>query len=744
MGKEPGGRAGDAWGGFAAMLVALPSAIGYGLAVVKALPGQEGKGALMGLLGVIAVGLVASLMGGARRLISAPCGPAAAVLGALGLELSRGGLAPERILLCLGHVGHHGAGLLGAVLQFAYGAVGGGKLIKFIPYPVVAGYLSGVGIVLFATYVPKFLGTPDGMHPWVGLVAPGTWQVPGVLVGLATIAGMVFGPRLTRRVPGVVLGLGAGLVTYALLGISDHELRSLEGNHLVIGAVKASPSDLAASFGDRWRAFGGLSAADLGLLVVPAITLSVLLSIDTLKTCVVVDALTRSRHDSNRVLRGQGLGNLASSLLGGMPGAGTMGATLVNINSGGTTPRAGVLEGVFALLAFVLFGGFLPGLPNLVAWIPKAALAGIIMVVSFRMIDRHSLDLLKHRTTVLDFVVITAVVLTAATVSLIAASGVGLALAIMLFIREQIRGSVVRLKVAGNRVSSRRSRHAGQAAVLQEKGAQATVCELQGPLFFGTTDQLFSILEEDLKTCRYLVLDLKRVTSVDYTAAHMLEQIESMFTDRGAFLLFSSMPATLPTGTDLQAYFDHLGLVKRERNVRVFDEADDAIEWYEDRILEEAGLGEDVSAPPLDLGDFDLFRELDPEAMASLAGAVDGRSLKAGEAAFRRGDAGDEVFLIRRGRVEILLPLGGGRNHHVATFSRQGFFGDMAFLDKGTRSADAVAVKETDLFVLSRRRFDELSRRHPALGAIVFARLARILAHRLRQTDAELQALEGA
>jgi len=739
MGKEPGGRAGDAWGGFAAMLVALPSAIGYGLAVVKALPGQEARGALMGLLGVIAIGLVASAMGGARRLISAPCGPAAAVLGALGLELSRGGLAPEKILLCLGLVG-----LLGAVLQFAYGAIGGGKLIKFIPYPVVAGYLSGVGIVLFATYVPKFLGTPDKMHPWVGLVALWTWQVPGVLVGIATIIGMVFGPRLTKRVPGVVLGLAAGFLAYALLAFSDPEMRALKGNHLVIGAVSASPSDLAASFGDRWRALGRMGTDDLGLLVVPAITLSVLLSIDTLKTCVVVDALTRTRHDSNRVLRGQGLGNLASSVLGGMPGAGTMGATLVNINSGGTTPRAGVLEGVFALLAFVLFGGFLPGFPDLVAWVPKAALAGIIMVVSFRMVDRHSLDLLKHRTTVLDFLVILAVVVTAATVSLIAASGVGLALAIMLFIREQIRGSVVRTKVPGNKVSSKRSRPAAQVAVLQAKGAEATVCELQGTLFFGTTDQLFTILEEDLKTCRYLVLDLRKVTSVDYTAAHMLEQIEAMFTDRGAFLLFSHLPATLPTGTDLQAYFDHLGLVKRDRNVRVFDEVDDAIEWYEDRILDEAGLGEDVSAPALDLGEFELFREMDPEVMASLAGAIERRSLKSGEAAFRRGDAGDEIFLIRRGRVEILLPLGGGRNHHVATFSRQGFFGDMAFLDRGHRSADSVAVKETDLFVLSRARFDALSHRHPALGAVFFARLARILAVRLRQTDAELQALEGA
>jgi hypothetical protein len=222
----------------------------------------------------------------------------------------------------------------------------------------------------------------------------------------------------------------------------------------------------------------------------------------------------------------------------------------------------------------------------------------------------------------------------------------------------------------------------------------------------------------------------------------MLEQIEGMFTDRGAFLLFSHLPGTLPTGGDLKAYFDQLGLVKRERNVRVFEEVDDAIEWYEDRILEEAGLGEDLSAPPLDLEEFELFREMGPEAMAALAEAVEERSLKTGEAAFRLGGAGDEIFLIRRGRVEIRLPLAGGRHHTVATFSRQGFFGDMAFLDRGVRSADAIAEKKTDLFVISRARFDALSHRHPELGAVFFARLARILARRLRTTDAELRALD--
>jgi SulP family sulfate permease len=738
MGRQEGTRAGDAWGGFAAMLVALPSAVGYGLYAFQSLPGQEGRAALAGILGAIALGIVAPIFGGARHLVSAPCGPAAAVLSAYAAESLRAGASPEKVLTCIGLIG-----VLAAVLQFVYGAIGGGRLIKYIPYPVVAGYLSGVGVLLFTGYVPRLLGLPEGMTGWEGLLSPELWVVPGLVVGFVTMAGMVFGPRVTRRAPPVVVGVGAGLLAYAALGAAVPALRTLEGNALVLGAA-ASGADVAASFLDRWRSFSGIGAADLQPVLVQAITLSVLLSVDTLKTCVIVDALTLSRHDSNRELRGQGLGNFAATAVGGMPGAGTMGATLVNIHSGGTTRLSGLLAGVFALAAFALAGGLLPGLPNLLAWFPKAALAGIIMVVSARMIDRHSVALLRHRSTILDFLVILAVVVTAVGVSLLAASGVGLGLAILLFIREQIRGSVVRLKIPGNRVSSKRGRTPAQVAVLQEIGSQATLCELQGPLFFGTTDQLFALLEEDIRDARFLVLDLRRVQSVDYTAAHMLEQIESMLTARGAFLVLSNIPPTLPTGKDLRAYFDQLGLVKRDRNVRMFDEVDDAVEWVEDRILEEAGLGEDVSAPALALGDFELLQDLPDGSLAFLAEVLEERTVKRGEAVFRAGDAGDQLFLIRRGRVEIHLALEGGRRHHLATYSRHGFFGEMAFLDRGVRSADAVAAKETDLYGISRAKFDALSRRHPSLGAVFYARLAKLLSKRLRRTDAELQALEEA
>src|SRR5690606_19806893 len=135
-----------------------------------------------------------------------------------------------------------------------------------------------------------------------------------------------------------------------------------------------------------WAACSGLTWTDLRLLIPPAITLSVLLSVDTLKTCVVVDSLTHTRHDSNRTLIGQGTGNLVSALLGGMPGAGTLGATLVSVESGGRSRLSGVCEGIFVLMAALLLAQWL-------AWVPVAALAGILIVIAVRMFDWGSFQL---------------------------------------------------------------------------------------------------------------------------------------------------------------------------------------------------------------------------------------------------------------------------------------------------------------------------------------------------------------
>jgi len=732
-------RAGDIWGGFAAMLVALPSAIAFGLLIYSPLgSAYAAQGAMAGILGAVALGLVAPLFGGTPRLISAPCAPAAAVMAALVTTVigsvspeSGDAIHPDKIIVLVTLVA-----LIAGGLQFFFGAIGGGHLMKYIPYPVVAGYLSGVRVLIFLSQVPKLFGFPKGISLWEGLTSPSVWKGPGVAVGIATMAVMVLGPMVTRTIPAPILGLTAGILTYFGLGIAYPDLLSLSNNPLVIGPIGRAGGLSLDGIMARWSAMGGLNAGDVHLILIPSLTLAILLSIDTLKTCVIVDALTKSRHNSNAELRGQGLGNLASAIAGGIPGAGTMGATLININSGGATRLSSILEGVFTLAAFLLLGG-------LVAWVPLAGLAGILIVIAYRMVDPNIFLLLRQPSTIFDFVVVAAVVVTAVASNLIAAAGVGLGLAILLFVREQIRGTVVRRKSNGAHTFSKKRRLPEAIALLEQQGAKTTICELQGSLFFGTTDQLFTELETDLKTSQYVILDMRRVQSVDFTATHLLDQIEARLAERQGTLIFSHLPPNLPTGQDLQTYFDQVGLVKPTRHVKIFDELDDALEWTEDRLLEGAGLLQTGEDAPLALHEINLCKGFDRETLQALASCVEERAYETGQKIFQQGDQGDEIFLIRRGAVRIVLPLAGGRQHHLVTFGRGDFFGDMAFIDQAAvRSADAMASTPTNLYVILRARFDAVAVTHPFLDKKVFWRLAHALAIRLRQTDAELRALE--
>lgn len=714
------------------MLVALPSAIAFGVTIFAPLGERyAAQGALAGILGATALGLVASYLGGTNRLITAPCAPAAAVLSAFAIQAMQNDTPPEAILLMLAVVG-----LLCGLLQVGFGAIGVGRLIKYMPYPVVSGYLSGVGLIIILSQIPKLLGVvAKDVHLGAALTSPELWNWQGIVVGAVTAAVMVLAPRVTKLVPAAILGLASGVLAYFLLSLADRSLLAQSGNPLLIGPLGGSDAGFMEAMSARWKGIGGLDLSVFKDLLIPALTLAVLLSIDTLKTCVVLDSLTRSRHNSNRELIGQGLGNLAATLVGGIPGAGTMGATLVNMSSGAQTRRSGLIEGVLALVAFLALG-------SVIAWIPIAALAAILIVIGVRMFDVNSLHLLRSRSTILDFVVIVSVVAVAETVSLIAASGTGIALAAVLFIREKISSSSVRRKVYGNQVFSKQIRLPEERAILEQHGDQSVVFELQGSLFFGTTDQLYTAFEPELKSRNYVILDLRRVQSVDVTAAHMLELVEDMLRERGAWLLFSELPRNVPTGQNMAEYFVQIGLARPEHHAPVFDELDDALEWVENRILLEVR-----GAPPaeslLELSEIDLFRGRKQETLVELEACMEKRSLKAGERIFSLGETGDELFLIRRGAVRIMLPLGENQAHHLATFGRGDFFGEMSFLDRNERSANAVTDGDADLYVLSRARFNELTASHRMLAINLFEGLAQILAVRLRYTNTELRTLQA-
>ncbi|QRM18894.1 cyclic nucleotide-binding domain-containing protein [Dechloromonas sp. TW-R-39-2] len=722
---------GDFWGGLAAMLVALPAAIAFGVTIYSAIaPSHAALGALAGIIGATVIGLIASTLGGTDRLISAPCAPAAAVLSAFAIELTRQGVPEGNIILMLLMLG-----ILAGLFQVLFGMVGIGRLIKYIPYPVVSGYLTGVGLIIIGSQINKLLGVDGTTHWFHAIVSPWLWDWRAVAVGGATILAMSLGPSLTRKLPGTIIGIIVGITTYFVLAAQDARLFEVTGNPLIIGALGASGDGYLSSITSRWGEIGDLRLSQIAALLGSALTLAVLLSIDTLKTCVVLDQMTRSQHDPNRELVAQGIANVASSSVGGIPGAGTMGATLVNLSSGATTRASGLVEGISALVFALLLSSF-------IAWIPVATLAGILIVVGLRMIDREPLRFIQSPATVFDFGVVVTVVLVALSIGLIAASAVGVAMAILLFLREQIGGSVVRHKFYVNQMSSNWHRPESETRILEQKGDQAVIFELQGSLFFGTTQQLYAQLDPEIKTRSFIILDMKRVQSVDVTAAHLLRQVRNSLAERKALLLLSNVRENLPNGRNLREFLEQTGVTEDENSVRLFNELDSAIEWVEDRLLGEEEKAQIETEVALQLSEMELFRNRKDETLADLESRLDKRIYAAGETIYARGEPGDALYLIRRGSVRIFAPLGAGRTRHIATFGRGDFFGGLAFLDGRPRGNDAIAGTETEFYVLSLEQFNILADEHKKLAFTLLTAISRSLALRLRHADTEIAMLQ--
>ncbi len=723
------GLVGDLLGGLSSMLVALPAAIAFGLVIYAPLGSDYTSfGALAGILGTIALGLVTPLVGGTAGLISAPCAPAAAVLAAFVANfIKTAGVLPEMVPAYMAIVI-----LFAGLLQVLFSILGGGKFIKYIPYSVVTGYLSGVGVLIFLGQLPKLLGISKD-HIFSSITNPSVWNLPGLIVGVVTMLTMLFAPKFIKKIPAAILALIAGILTYGVLSLWWPTLRVLEGNALVVGPIKIGESTSIVTI--AILGFSKLKLIEfshLPLLIYTALTLAVLLSIDTLKTCVVLDVLTRSRHNSNRELFGQGMGNLMASVLFGMPGAGTSGATLVNINSGGKAPRAGFFLGLFALIGFYLF------LP-LIAWVPVAALAGILIVIAFRMVDFKSIHLVTQRSTMLDFFVIITVVITAVSTNLIAASGVGVALSILLFVRDQIHGTIIRRKSLGNTTFSKKQRSSDEFKLLHEKGERTAIFELQGSLFFGTTDQFYTEIRPIIPKVKYVILDFDRVRSVDYTACNILKQMAAQVEENGGTFILSSIPENKVGCQNIRRYFTEVGLFHVIKNKIDFVTLDEALEFVEGEILKEFGPA--IEEKVLELHEIKIFRTVDRSIVEELRKAMREAHYSDGNYIFKSGDHCDEIYFIRHGNVRIQIPMPDGGFHTLSTFKKGDFFGDMAFLDHANRSANAVASGDVLLYVLSRSEFDKCVAHRQDIAAMLFEGLSRAISHRLRQTNIELRSL---
>ncbi len=400
----------DVLGGLAAAAVVLPQSMAFGVALGSVSGAGVAGGAFAGLIGATALCLASGLAGGTRGLVSAPTGPTFVLLAGSVAQLAATGLAGSELLASLAIV----VGLSG-LAQIGIGLTGGGKLIKFIPYAVVAGFMTGSAILMFLSQL-KPLSPGEAEPSW------GAWRALPLGTAIVTLAAMQWMPRLLPAVPGTIAGLVAGTAFFqmaAVLSPYGIDASWSVGTLPTLDALTLQPQGVT------------LTALPWTLILLASAALAVLASLDTLLTSVIADVGTAARHDARKELMGQGVGHILSGIAGGMAGAGTTAATLISVKTGARRfPGVGAAVGFLSLLAF---GGPVGKL------LPISVLSGVVLHAAYGMLERDVVAWVKRKRTRPDAVIALLVTVVTVAYDLMAAVGVGVFISILLFVREQIR-----------------------------------------------------------------------------------------------------------------------------------------------------------------------------------------------------------------------------------------------------------------------------------------------------------------
>lgn len=469
---------GDFFGGLTAGIVALPLALAFGVA--------SGFGAVAGLYGAIAVGFLAALFGGTPTQVSGPTGPMSVIFAAAIVAFPG---TPSAVL---------GVVLLAGIFQIVFGLLRVGIFVRFIPYPVISGFMSGIGVIIILLQLHPLLGAASVGSPLEAIL-----RLPGVLadtnmysliLALVTMFIVFATPaRISRVVPSPLLALLGGSLLAILFQFPV----------TTIGEIPSGLPDVA---------FPLFSPALLPKIIPMALALAVLGVMDSLLTSVVADSMTKTRHDSNRELIGQGIGNIAVAFIGGLPGAGATMRTVINIKAGGTTRISGMTHSIFLVLILL-------GLGRFAALIPLPVLAGILMKVGLDILDYRLLRMIK-RVPRQDLAVMLTVFTMTVFVDLIAAVGVGVTLASLMITYRISSQSQIDVKGVPHQEWHRDL----EKSLEKETEYGIRTLSVMGAFFFGTTAKMQEQVSKLIGT-RVVIINCLDVPFMDLSGYFALSEM---------------------------------------------------------------------------------------------------------------------------------------------------------------------------------------------------------------------------
>jgi SulP family sulfate permease len=494
--------AADAIAGVTVGIVALPLAMAFGIA--SGLPPERG------LFTAIVAGFLISLLGGSRVQIGGPTGAFVVIVSGIVAQFGYAGLC-----WCT---------LMAGVLLILFGVFRLGGLIRFIPFPVTTGFTTGIAVVIFSTQIKDLLGLqmesvpPDFLQKWNAyLHAIGSISPAAAMLGVGSVLLIVALRRYARRVPAMLVGM---LVATAVAALLDLDVETIGSRFGELPRMLPAPGVPAIGVGE------------LRLLVPAAFTVALLAAIESLLSATVADGMTGDRHRPDTELIAQGIANIGGILFGGIPATGAIARTATNVKSGAKTPVAGMIHAL--VLALVLLA-FAP----LAKLIPLAALAGILVVVSYNMSERHHFaSILKGPRS--DRLVLVLTFLLTVLVDLTVAVQVGIVLSSLLFIRRMSEISNVSMITRELRGDAD-PEDDPLAIALREVPAGVEVFEVNGPFFFGMADTFWNALRNIEQPVPILIIRIRNVPAIDATGLHVLQDLNKKCRKEGTQLIFSGV-----------------------------------------------------------------------------------------------------------------------------------------------------------------------------------------------------------
>ncbi|WP_017220839.1 SulP family inorganic anion transporter [Moritella dasanensis] len=478
---------GDVFGGVTTAIISLPLALAFGVA--------SGAGAEAGLWGAIMVGFFAALFGGSTTLISEPTGPMTvimtAVLTSMMAKYPETGMAMSFTVV-----------MMAGAFQILLGTLKLGKYVTLMPYSVISGFMSGIGVILIILQLSPLLGHAAPSGGVVGTLSalPNTLaniSFSELFLGLLTLAVLFYFPKQYRRyVPAQLVAL----VAVTLLSVLFFDTDSIRR----IGEIPAGlPSLVLPHF----------NAEMFTTMVIDALVLGTLGCIDTLLTAVIGDSLTRKEHDSDKELRGQGIANMISGLFGALPGAGATMGTVTNIQVGARSPLSGMVRALVLALVVLVAGG-------LTEPIPMAVLAGIAVYVGFNILDWSFIQR-AHKVSIQGMVIMYGVMFLTVFVDLIVAVGLGVFISNIIIIEQLSRAQARQVKAISD-TDNDVPLTGSERAILDKANGKVLFFYLSGPMIFSVSKAI-SRQHSSIGDYDVMILDLSDVPMIDVTVGLALE-----------------------------------------------------------------------------------------------------------------------------------------------------------------------------------------------------------------------------